>query len=151
MSQELIEGNKILENPSQLDLKVFKASPLLGCYLLTCSDTSSVINFSLAEIGTPGWMDKVEKMKKKGFDTLVKLATKEITSSRLYLDGLKSDKGTHSEMGFINRKLTENFKTVREFKEGVEDLGAGVGKLKDLVVRNVKQKFNDLVLARVKS
>ena len=148
--KEMIDANKILEDPSQLDLNVFKASSLLGCYLLTCSDTSSVINISLAEIGTPGWMDKVEKLKKKGFDKLIKLAKKEIKSSRLHLDGLKSDKGTHSDMGYLERKGMEH-STFREAKATFDGAKSSVSNAKDLVVGNIKQKFNDLVLAKLKS
>ena len=51
-----------------------------------------IANFFVAEMGLPGWMDKVEKMKKTQLDLLIKNANKAIVSSHLTLDGLKSNK-----------------------------------------------------------
>lgn len=99
--KELRAGNKRLATPDALDLTVFSECPVLGCYLITCADTSSVANFFVADIGLPGWMDKVEAMKKKQMDPMLKIATKAIESSRMQLEGLSSDKGTHSKKGFF--------------------------------------------------
>jgi hypothetical protein len=55
----------------------------------------------VADIGLPGWMDKVELMKKKQMDPLLKIANKNIMSSRLQLEGLSSNKGTHAKKGFF--------------------------------------------------
>ncbi len=99
--KDLRAGNKRLARPDSLDLTVFEDCPVLGCYLITCADTSSVANFFVADIGLPGWMDKVEKMKKTQMDPLLKFATKNIESSRLQLEGLSSNKGTHSKKGFF--------------------------------------------------
>jgi hypothetical protein len=94
-------GNKRLATPDTLDLTVFNDCPILGCYLLTCADTSAVANMFVADIGLPGWMKRVEDMKKKQMDPLLKIATKNITSSRLQLEGLSSDKGTHTKKGYF--------------------------------------------------
>lgn len=99
--KELRAGNKRLATPETLDLTVFSECPLLGCYLITCADTSTVANFFVADIGLPGWMDKVEAMKKKQMDPMLKIATKAIESSRMQLEGLSSNKGTHSKKGFF--------------------------------------------------
>ena len=99
--KEMRAGNKRLQSPSTLDLTVFSECPILGCYLLTCADTSSVANMFIADIGLPGWMDKVETLKKKKMDPLIKLAAKDIQKSRLQLSGLTGDKGTHMEKGFF--------------------------------------------------
>jgi hypothetical protein len=99
--KDMRAGNKRLAVPASLDLTVFEECPVLGCYLITCADTSSVANLFVADIGLPGWMDKVEMMKKKQMDPLLKIATKEIESSRLQLEGLSSNKGTHSKKGFF--------------------------------------------------
>ncbi|MEY4750593.1 MAG: hypothetical protein RIQ60_2807 [Pseudomonadota bacterium] len=99
--KDLRAGNKRLSRPDSLDLTVFEECPILGCYLITCADTSSVANFFVADIGLPGWMDKVEQMKKKQMDPLLKIATKNISSSRLQLEGLSSNKGTHAKPGFF--------------------------------------------------
>lgn len=99
--KDMRAGNKRLAAPNTLDLTVFNDCPILGCYLLTCADTSAVANMFVADIGLPGWMDKVELMKKKQMDPLLKIASKNISSSRLQLEGLSSDKGTHSKKGFF--------------------------------------------------
>jgi len=99
--KDMRAGNKRLAAPSTLDLSVFNECPILGCYLLTCADTSSVANMFIADIGLPGWMDKVELMKKKQMEPMLKIANKDITSSRLQLEGLSSDKGTHAKQGFF--------------------------------------------------
>ena len=99
--KDMRAGNKRLAAPNSLDLTVFNECPILGCYLLTCADTSAVANMFVADIGLPGWMDKVELMKKKQMDPLLKIANKNITSSRLQLEGLSSNKGTHAKKGFF--------------------------------------------------
>lgn len=99
--KDMRAGNKRLARPDALDLTVFEDCPILGCYLLTCADTSLVANFFVADIGLPGWMDRVEQMKKKQMDPLLKIATKCIDSSRLQLEGLSADKGTHAKKGFF--------------------------------------------------
>ena len=99
--KDMRAGNKRLAEPARLDLTVFNDCPILGCYLLTCSDTSAVANMFIADIGLPGWMDKIELMKKKQMDPLLKIANKNIMGSRLQLEGLSSNKGTHAKKGFF--------------------------------------------------
>ncbi|MBD8871360.1 hypothetical protein [Rhodanobacter sp. DHB23] len=99
--KDMRAGNKRLAQPNSLDLTVFNDCPVLGCYLLTCADTSAVANMFIADIGLPGWMDRIEAMKKKQMDPLLKIASKNINSSRLQLEGLASDKGTHVKKGFF--------------------------------------------------
>jgi hypothetical protein len=99
--KDLRTGNKLLVKPDDLDLNVFTKCPILGCYLLTCADTSSVANFFVADIGLPGWMDRVEKLKKTQMDPMLRIATRNINASRLQLEGLASNKGTHAAPGFF--------------------------------------------------
>jgi len=99
--KDLRAGNKLLAKPDDLDLNVFTKCPILGCYLVTCADTSSVANFFVADIGLPGWMDRIEKMKKTQMDPLLRIATRDINASRLQLEGLSSNKGTFAEPGFF--------------------------------------------------
>jgi hypothetical protein len=104
LGQEIADmkaGNKRLEKPDDLDLSVFGDCPILGCYLLTCSDTSQIVNIFVADIGLPNWQTRVEQMKKTKMDPMLKIATKAIKDSRLQLEGLRSDKGTHAEQGFF--------------------------------------------------
>ncbi|CAH0351056.1 hypothetical protein [Aquabacterium sp. CECT 9606] len=108
--KDMRAGNRRLATPETLDLTVFEDCPILGCYLLTCADTSSVANFFVADIGLPGWMDKVEKMKKTQMDPLLKIARKNIASSRIQLEGLSQNKATHQSKGFfasIKRKAAK--------------------------------------------
>jgi len=111
--KDLRAGNKRLAKPDSLDMTVFEDCPILGCYLLTCADTSSVANFFVADIGLPGWMDKVEQMKKNQMDPMLKIATKDIESSRLQLEGLSTNKGTHSKKGFFAGIKSKALRRVR--------------------------------------
>jgi len=111
--KDMKKGNKRLETPDTLDNTVFSDSPILGCYLITCSDTSSVANFMVSDIGMPGWMDKVEHMKKTQMDPLIKVAKKGIQASKLQLEGLQSNKGTHMEPSFFAKLKS---KAVRRLK-----------------------------------
>lgn len=99
--KDMRAGNRRLATPETLDLSVFEDCPILGCYLLTCADTSSVANFFVADIGLPGWMDKVEKVKKTQMDPLLKIARKNINGSRIQLEGLSQNKATHQSKGFF--------------------------------------------------
>jgi len=108
--KDMRAGNKHLQTPENISLKVFEDCPLLGCYLLACSDTSNVANFFVADIGLPGWMDKVEMLKKTKLDPLITISNKAITSSYLHLDGLRCDKGIHKKASTLG-KLKKNIKT----------------------------------------
>ncbi|MDE2368872.1 MAG: hypothetical protein KGN16_07850 [Burkholderiales bacterium] len=110
--KDMRAGNRLLAHPDALDATVFAACPILGCYLLTCADTSSVANLFVADIGLPGWMDKVEKLKAEKMDPLLKIAAKAIDRSHLQLDGLQSNKGTYQKKGFFARVKARAVKKV---------------------------------------
>lgn len=110
-------GNKQLATPDNLDLTVFEDCPILGCYLLTCADTSLVANFFVADIGLPGWMDRVEELKQRKMDPLLKIATKDIDKSPLQLEGLRADKGTHMKKGFFARIKSQVANRVNPFSK----------------------------------
>jgi hypothetical protein len=104
LGQEIADmraGNKRLAKPDDLDITVFNECPILGCYLLTCSDTSTVGNVFIAEIGLPNWNVRFEEMKKTKMDPMLKIATQAIKDSRLQLSGLRSDKGTYQEKSYF--------------------------------------------------
>jgi hypothetical protein len=92
-SESAFTFNARLGDPGGLNLTVFKECPILGCYIIVCSDTSNVLNFFVADIGLPGWMDRVEDMKKHSLDRLIKDANKFIVSSRLHLAHAPTNKG----------------------------------------------------------
>ncbi|MDE3187912.1 MAG: hypothetical protein KGM96_10380 [Acidobacteriota bacterium] len=106
---EMKAGNDLLKNPAQLNMNVFRVCPILGCYLIACSDSSMVLNFFVADIGLPGWMTKIETMKKNQLDPLIKNANKAIVSSHLTLEGLKANKGALASKGILDR-FKENAK-----------------------------------------
>jgi hypothetical protein len=90
--KEKLAGNAALKTPEKLNANIFVACPTLGCYLLTCSDTSSVINILTSQIGAPNWTGDVVAMKRK-IDPLLLEATNFIRTSPYELQGLKSNKG----------------------------------------------------------
>ena len=113
--KDMHAGNRMLQAEGGLGLITFKDCPLLGCYLLTCSDTSNVANFFVADIGLPGWMDRVETLKKHKLDKLIGIAGKAIRKSRLHLDGLQQDKGTYAGSSWrknIAKNKVSNFKSM---------------------------------------
>jgi hypothetical protein len=77
----------------ELDIRLFKTYPLMGCYLLVCGTLSDLI--PIESFGTPGWMDYIENMKKHAFDEIYLSATKLIDSSPWEIIGMpKRPKGT---------------------------------------------------------
>lgn len=99
--REKIAANALLAHPEQLDLNAFKVSPLLGCYFLTCSNTSHILALTQNEIQGEGApiVAKVEAMRKAGLDNVINIAKKQIASSRLQLLLLKDNRGTKMESG----------------------------------------------------
>lgn len=49
-----------LNDPSTLGLGVFRDFPLLGAYYLNCTTFSNLVPLSF--MGTPGWMDRIERL-----------------------------------------------------------------------------------------
>ena len=107
-------GNEVLEQ-GRFDLNIFKSCPILGCYIIVCSDTSNVLNFFVADIGLPNWMDRVEDMKKNSLDRLIKDANKFIVASRLHLEGAPTDKGIAVPKTFAT-KVKEAFNSLMKTK-----------------------------------
>ncbi len=56
----------------ELDLRLFRTYPLMGCYLLTSATFSDLI--PIDNFGTRGWMDYVEDLKKRRFDGIYEAA-----------------------------------------------------------------------------
>jgi len=74
------------------DLTLFKTCPLLGCYLIACSDTSAVINLAIDEFGSDQWVDKIEMLKAKA-DPAIEKAGDLIRDSRYEIRELRHSKG----------------------------------------------------------
>lgn len=71
---------------------LFGTYPLLGCYLIAGADDSDLLYFFISEMGQAGWMDKVEKQKKRTLGPLQAEARKAIGESRFELDGFHGAK-----------------------------------------------------------
>ena len=77
----------------QLDVRLFRTYPLMGCYLMVSATLSDLI--PVESIGTPGWMDYIENMKKQQFDEIYNAAGDLIEGSPWEIVGLpKRAKGT---------------------------------------------------------
>jgi hypothetical protein len=71
---------------------LFGTYPLLGCYLIAGADDSDLLFFFMGEMGQAGWMDKVEKQKKRTLAPLQSEARKAIKDSRFELNGFHGSK-----------------------------------------------------------
>jgi hypothetical protein len=104
--QELKAGKQALAMPKTLSPAVFGVCPLLGCYLLTSSDTSAIVLSCFASGRPPprGWMDQVEA-NKRFLDPVLNKAKSFITDSVWALEGpnLSSKGRTADERPWVER------------------------------------------------
>jgi hypothetical protein len=108
--------NKALTG-GELDIRLFKPYPLMGCYLMISATLSDLI--PIESFGTPGWMDYIENMKKNAFDDIYDSATGLVEQSPWEIIGLpKRPKGTTGSL----------FETVKR----VFSTASPLGDLKDL-------------------
>ncbi len=63
--RETVQVNKVLKDPANLDLRVFKVCPLLGAYMLVCAETSDLVGLLFDEFGQAGWMEDMEGVIKR--------------------------------------------------------------------------------------
>jgi len=111
--REMRAGNRRLANPDTLDATIFRECPLVGSYLIAYSPTSMVLGFFVAEIGLPGWMNKIEQFKKQGLDPLVETAEDQITRSRITISGFHSGKGAPVEKTIGQKVSSLSFKNLK--------------------------------------
>ena len=85
---ETQDARTLLSSPANLDYTLFEVYPLLGCYMLLCSDLSELLAMSRAEsiqggvpFGADGWMDDVEYLKKHHIDPILTRATEFVHAS----------------------------------------------------------------------
>jgi hypothetical protein len=110
-------ANRLLSSPDNLGLQLFEAYPLLGCYMLCCSDTSELVslvrtgdlrpytpftanNWKQVQFGEVGWMDKVEFMKKEHIDPVLQRSISLINASPFYVSGMAMH--VRHEVGLLN-------------------------------------------------
>jgi hypothetical protein len=111
--REMRAGNKRLAKPDTLDKSIFRECPLVGSYLLAYSPTSMVLNFFVADIGLPGWMDRIEQFKKQGLDPVVETAEAQITRSRITITGFNTGKGVVASKSIGDKLASINYKNVK--------------------------------------
>ncbi|HTS32238.1 MAG TPA: hypothetical protein VMH81_40495 [Bryobacteraceae bacterium] len=86
---ETRDARRLLANPANLGTSLFTSYPLLGCYMLLCSDTSDTVNMVRAEgmrknavrFGDLAWRQQVEWIKKDGLDGVLERAAALVYSS----------------------------------------------------------------------
>ena len=77
----------------ELDIRLFRTYPLMGCYFLVSATLSDLI--PIDSFGTPGWMDYIENLHKHGFEEIYKSSVDLIEKSPWEIEGLpKRPKGT---------------------------------------------------------
>ena len=86
----------------ELDVRLFKTYPLMGCYLLTSATFSDLI--PIDNFGTPGWMDYVESLKKRQFDGIYDAAGDLIDKSPWEIEGLpkRPNKSSGAQLGMLS-------------------------------------------------
>lgn len=76
-----------------LDIRLFRSYPLMGCYFLIGATLSDLI--PVESFGTPGWMDYIEHLKKNSFDNIYESSVGLVEKSPWEILGLpKRPKGT---------------------------------------------------------
>jgi hypothetical protein len=78
---ETRHARTLLSDPGNLDCSLFSAYPLMGCYMLVCSDLSEIVTLVRDEaiengirFGSDGWQYDVEFMKKNHIDPILEQA-----------------------------------------------------------------------------
>ena len=98
----------------ELDIRLFRTYPLMGCYMLTSATFSDLI--PIDNFGTPGWMDYVENLKKRSFDGIYEASNALIDSSPWEIKGLPK-----RPVGGAGLQ-TGMFSAVKEFGSNVKDI-----------------------------
>jgi hypothetical protein len=98
---EVRAANKILAHPEEIDLTIFQVCPLLGCYVLTCSNTSDILNFVLADLGSKDFDKRVARMA-HDLESILSRASVLIYHARYELPGAVPLKGQVIRANGIN-------------------------------------------------
>jgi len=96
-------ARELLDNPDNLDSKLFAAYPLLGCYMLLCSDTSEIVNMVWYErawnnknairFGDMAWQNEIEWVKKDALDPVLERAAALVQQSPFLLRDRRTNEG----------------------------------------------------------
>lgn len=91
--REMKAANQLLR-VGALNLDLFKVNPLLGCYLVACSDTSALVNMAVSGYGKPGWKMEVEDLVRKADPLRIK-ASQFMRSSHFEIPELANSAGAY--------------------------------------------------------
>ena len=94
----------------KLSPEIFEKCPILGCYFITCSNTSDIVNFLTENVGAVGWKLDIEVMKRQHIDPMIDYARHAMENSRLEVSGMGMFKGVVSQTKgglFIGRWKTQ--------------------------------------------
>jgi hypothetical protein len=97
--------NKIIQESTKIDHKIFDVCPILGCYYIVCSDTSMIINFLVEDMGKNGWMDDIEEMKQK-LDYIEKQSRRLIQDYRFIIKDMPKLKMSDQRMKDLSIKTS---------------------------------------------
>lgn len=158
---EMKKGQLRLNQPRRIDLTVFGECPLLGCYLLVCSDSSSIYVSALGQ-GQParGWMDQVEAAHRYVDPLITK--SREIMAESLWriegpnlqkgltqqggrITGVAVDSRPWTELFLIEHFGTQNF-AYRALKKG-QEVQEKVGKVREVLDTNLEGKLKEKLAA----
>jgi hypothetical protein len=83
-------ANKLLEDPDNLDFKLFEKMPLLGAYMICCTEPLDIVLLSQVEFGAEDWLDDIQETKEQHIDPLRARADGFIRKSPFEIKGLSS-------------------------------------------------------------
>jgi len=89
--KEVEAANELLR-VGYLNLDLFRISPILGCYFLLVQDHSTIINFAVADYGTPNFVFDAERLIGK-INPVLAQARSYLRSSRFEIVGFEGMKG----------------------------------------------------------
>lgn len=100
--------NKVLTDGSGATLSkaIFDSCPLLGCYFVAGSTTSSIINFAVEDIGATGWKLDVDVMIREHVQPMIGYAREAISGARVEVSGLERSKAAVNDttgLNYINK------------------------------------------------
>ena len=133
---EYVRDHKECETANQmlrvgaLNLELFNACPILGCYFLVIQDHSTIINFAVGEYGTANWMFDVERLVSK-VQVVLEKCRELVRLSRLEILGMSGAKGL----------VEENYSV----KTGLGKVTGLPGAVADAISDRLEQWFGDPV------
>src|SRR5262249_24981145 len=83
-------ANKLVGGPDKLDFKLFEKMPLLGAYMICCTEPLDIVQLSQVEFGAEDWLDDMDDIKKHYVDPLRATADGFIRKSPFEIKGLSS-------------------------------------------------------------